>query len=104
LTLQEAVGDGGKLVHLNCGDGSLSQHLHYQSYVGYDASLENILLAKHNNPTAEFAMIDVLNFVSDEEYDTLLMEAASEYIALRVMRLWKAKRYVFIINGIITCS
>ena len=96
MNLPELIGQGGKVVELNCGNGWLAALIDYQSYTGYDSSLENILAAKARQlPEAEFSLADVMRFQSDENYDTLIALVVDENIKLHIMRFWSATRFIF---------
>lgn len=103
--ISELVGPAGYLVDLGCGVGRFSLTLDYTKYQGYDQSSEMIRFAKlySTDKKVSFSCVDIFEFVSDEEYDTLIMIDVAHHqqdplgAIETVLNLWKAKRYFFTI-------
>lgn len=102
--ISDFIGPGGNLVDLGCGVGRFSLVLNYDSYQGYDQSSEMIRFAKsysYDVRFVNFSCVDIFQFISDEEYDTLIMIDVAHHqldplgaIEI-VLNHWKAKRYFF---------
>lgn len=97
------IGPAGYLVDLGCGIGRFAKVINYYQYQGYDQSSEMIRFAKGyvREKNCQFSCVDVFEFISDEEYDTLIMiDVAHHQLdplgAIEwVIKNWKAKRYFF---------
>lgn len=100
LKIAELVGPVGKLVDLGCGNGRYAKVMNYQSYTGFDSSYAMIADAKQRNPNCEFAIIDIFKFVSDEQYDTLLLVDVAIHMVdpvaavKTIINNWTAGKYV----------
>lgn len=108
ILINRYIGPAGYLVDLGCGVGRFSLVLNYTQYQGYDQSTEMIRFARDYSraKNVKFSCIDVFQFVSDDEYDTLIMIDVAHHQedpldAIEwVLNNWKAKRYFFtIITG-----
>lgn len=103
MIISQLVGPAGYLVDLGCGVGRFSLVLNYTKYQGYDQSSEMIRFAKEysRGKKVSFSCVDIFEFVSDEEYDTLIMIDVAHHqqdplgAIETVLNLWKAKRYFF---------
>lgn len=99
------VGKSKDLVDLGCGAGRYADVLDYQSYMGYDSSLQMINLAKLKHPEqlkTGFACVDITNFqIPEHTFDTAILIDVAHHqqdpigFTRKVLSLWKAKRFIF---------
>lgn len=98
--------DPDLIADLGCGAGRFAGVLEFAEYYGFDGSSAMLEIAEKENrgkhpacAKLAFSLADIFNYSSDRSYDALLMIDVAQHqnepvdSILRVMELWKARRY-----------
>lgn len=101
---------GSKILDLGCGPGNITNYLLHKradyKITGIDVSPQMLELAKKNNPTADFKVMDIRHLQTlDKRFHGIIAGFCAPYLSAEDLRqLWKAATRLLIDPGILYFS